>query len=225
MTNRYPQSIPAPTPLDRDRKIIVQDDQEHLAANPAHYARVQQEIELERKQLGAVLAKTPAEERERCAQVAEQFEGGGDIGIGIAAAIRATGIQLSLYPKLLRSDACQLVGDDKFSVANPNGTFSRPDVTVNNPDEEAAARADGYLTEVAPPPSAAMEPEALALFPKTLRDPATSNVTTSKFTEHRGDGQYVRPDVVVNDPVQEQAARADGFTVEIPNAPANPLTV
>lgn len=96
---------------------------------------------------------------------------------------------ISTYPKLL-SDPTTRRGagsehdkpDGDFTVLQPDGTFSKPDVTVNNPDEEARARAAGFTVEIPAPiePAAIQEEHVREIKPIELPEPTFEDQVTKE---------------------------------------------
>ena len=86
------------------------------------------------------------------------------------------------YPKVLRNPATSPTKDDRFTVAQPSGSFTRPDATVNNPAEEAAARADGFTVPVASVGSAvAAKPSLVPAGPDISPEQAARNVVAARI--------------------------------------------
>jgi hypothetical protein len=73
---------------------------------------------------------------------------------GVAGASPLGSPVKSGHSKLLSNPTTSPVADEVYTVAQPNGTFSRPTKLVNNLDEEVAAKAMGFTVEV-PNPSKA----------------------------------------------------------------------
>lgn len=109
-----------------------------------------------------------------------------------------------------RADGFSIAGEVQAPyplIFEKPGSHSR---TAINADEEEAARADGFLPLVPDPLSTGpLQPPAGAL----RREPLYRSKLLS-------DPNSSRPDMLVSSPAEEAAARADGFTMEIP-APAD----
>jgi hypothetical protein len=70
---------------------------------------------------------------------------------GVAGASLLGSPVKSGHPKLLSNPTTSPVADEVYTVAQPNGTFSRPTKLVNNLDEEVAAKAMGFTVELPAP--------------------------------------------------------------------------
>lgn len=214
MIAHYPRFVAAPTSVKPDREVIVKNADDHKKLYPEDYNRFMNELSGDptggRFFAGAASA---AEERERCAVVAETYPKAGKLGLLIASAIRG---QFDLvFPKVLRNPESSPVKGGEFTQAGAKpDTFIRADVTVADPLEEGAARADGFTVTVTPEaPNAPNAPVNVPkTFPKLLRDPRTEEKADAAHTEIR-DGRYAKPDVSVANPGEEVAAVAKGFTV------------
>jgi hypothetical protein len=227
MHANYPRMVDSPTEKDPGRQIKVLTEDDHKRVFPEDYDRFQAELKGDPTGGRGVFdaAASAAQERERCAVVAETYPKGGKLGAAIASAIRSQMQDLGRYPKVLRNPETSPVKGGDFTAAGPRpDTFLRHDITVEDPAEEAAARADGFtlvISQASLPgtsPSAADKEKALAAnqaadasFPKVLRDPSVLEKPDATHTEVR-DGKYARADITVTNPVQEAAAREHGYT-------------
>lgn len=220
MIAQYPQIIPN----SAGKPVRVETPEAHKRINPHDYQAKLDAIAADATGgRGTFLAiASAAEERERCAVVAETFPENSKpgakpskLGALIAAAIRGSYDQA--FPRVLRNPESSPVKGDKFTAPGilPD-TFIRADLTVNDPVEEAAARADGFTVLVdqtpAPLAPAAAIPISQDKFPKVLRDPHTEEKPDATHTEVR-DGRYGRADVIVANPGEEATARNNGFTL------------
>lgn len=221
MKAEYPKYIPLP---GSTREVVVKSPADHERVNPEDYAAMVSERDADPTGGKAqfVAAASAADERERCAIIAETFPQGGKVGARIAATIRGIVDEEARFPKVLRNRESSPVSHGDFTVPGPNGTFIQPDVTVNDAAEEAAARAKGFTVIVSqntPSGVSIVEPMPPNPYPKTLRDPSSKPVADAKYTEKLASGQFGRKDVVVKTSLEEAAARSDGFTVDVPPLP------
>lgn len=89
LKQEYPKWIPNPVENGPDQ--LVQDEAGHKAKNRKHYENFVANREIENNpDSPQALGQAVYNERERCAVIAETFEGAGEIGAGIAEAIRKT---------------------------------------------------------------------------------------------------------------------------------------
>jgi hypothetical protein len=222
MHANYPRNIDSPTVKDPGRQIKVLTEADHKRVFPEDYERFQAELAGDPTGGRGVFdeAATAAEERERCAVVAETYPKSGKLGSAIAAAIRSQVTDLTRYPKVLRNPETSPVKGGDFTAAGLRpDTFIRHDLTVDDPAEEAEARAAGFTLVVSQAPlpgTEAPKPTPInqaadASFPKVLRDPTVQEKPDATHTEIR-DGKYAKPDATVSNPVQEAAAREHGYT-------------
>lgn len=86
------------------------------------------------------------------------------------------------YPKVLRNPSLRSAKDAQYSVAQPSGSFTRPDATVNNATEEAAARADGFTVVVATVGSSVSgKPSLVPAGPAITPEQAARNVVSARI--------------------------------------------
>lgn len=154
----YPRYISNPSGPDKP-EIKVETAEEHERVHPKDYAAFQDELD-------AVASGPPpfdpaasiAEERERCAVVAETFTSGGKIGMAIAKAIRGqvdgpakVEVPVSYRAKLLSNPNKSLVKDDVYTVEQADGQFTQPDMLVESAEAERAAKTAGFTVEIPTP--------------------------------------------------------------------------
>lgn len=197
-------------------EVVVKNEDEHQRLYPQHYAKMKAQQEGDpTKAHSFIAAASAAEERERCAIVAETYPKAGRIGQQIAAVIRGQVASPGLYPKVLRNPETSPVAVGKFTLPGPDPeTFVQPDVTVDDATEEAVARAEGFTVTVsqAQVPGLNASPAAAIIpYPKVLRDPTSKPMPDTRFTQPREGNRFGKPDVSVQDAVEERQARSEGF--------------
>ena len=153
----YPKYIENPALPGKLKR--VESPEEHQRINPAHFAA--QEAAAANDPTGGrgtfSATETAAQERERCAIIAETYPEGGKVGnkptkLGaiIAQAIRGS-VPVALDAPLVLSEFPKVYRDPKTEekptevhVIPIRGRFARPDVTVIDAEQEAEAKAEGY---------------------------------------------------------------------------------
>jgi hypothetical protein len=215
--------VDSPTDKNPGRQVVVKTPEEHERLFPEDF-KIFQAIQSGDPTGGRAtfLGQASAtDERERCAIVAETYPKAGKLGALIAAAIRG---QLDdVFPKLLRNPQTSPVKGGNYTAPGvKDDTYLQPDVKVDDPEQEAAARAKGFTVIVSPPAEDAPKgtikdapKDAGEKFPKILRDPRTQEAPDVSHTEIR-DGRYARADVSVANPAEETAAIAKGYTLPLP---------